>query len=668
MSKTIRKISWAVPGLAMVAVAAFLAIGLLATHGVQPVAAQDADCTVEIAADGTVSATAACSVQGDMATVEFEGADLATEDRTLSLLIADPDGAITAYPNGTIWVDANSQLEDGSNNAASAMKYRYQSITVPKAAPNPTTGTVEGQSVSITVKGDVHIWAGTTSVTSAIGSIPAGDAASGAREIAASASELEITFLGAPAIGVDGDDANSIVDDTLESTTIPPFTDTTESRSMLVAVTGATTTTVIDGSSADHVLSGADAAVTITATVQDAAGNLLEGVEVTFTATSDPAGVESSTRVVDTIVAAGTASRTISGLPTDSGYRVSVAVSAEGVNLGSIVIARSGDLATFSALICAADGNNTDADDGCGAASRPQSVFGDVNDDFRIVTTAQDALGSAAAGVSVDSDEDADGITVDAFDTTTGVADGNIVAADAEGGRYTITLTATQGSGTSEIELMTTVEVTISGPLATYEVTGPDNIESGTSQTFTVMALDSLGNPAQFATGQQVTVDVFVEGSAKNSVTVFGVPAGGLDLADDGEASFRIRAASDAVDGEITIVVSGVATIDEATKTVTIGTAPVPDFSAPSTVAVAVDNAGVPTVTWTAGDSAASQVVIVVNAADDTDYCLGVVAGDASSHTCTDALTSGASYVVLVIALDGQGGYMLGNVAAHTAS
>ena len=33
MSKTIRKIPWAVPGLAMVAVAAFLAIGLLATNG-----------------------------------------------------------------------------------------------------------------------------------------------------------------------------------------------------------------------------------------------------------------------------------------------------------------------------------------------------------------------------------------------------------------------------------------------------------------------------------------------------------------------------------------------------------------------------------------------------------------------------------------------------------
>ncbi len=553
--------------------------------------------------------------------------------------------------------------------------------------------------MSITVKGNVHIWAGIESVTAEIADITAGDAASGARQIAGSADELAITFLGAPAIGVDGDDANSIVDDEDESTTTPLFTDTNESRSMLQSFTGtvdtviasvlivddedeSTTTplftdtnesrsmlqsftgtvdtviaSVLDGGSADHVLTGTENAVTITATVQDADGNLLEDVEVTFMVTSDPAGVESSTRVEDS-AADGTASRTISGLPTDSGYRVTVAVSADGVNLGSIVIARSGDLATFSALICAADTDNTDADDGCGADSRPQSVFGDMDGGFRIVTTAQDALGSAAAGVSVDSDEDADGIGVSAF--AGGVATGDITAADAEGGRYTITLTATQGSGANEIELMTTVEVTISGPLATYEVTGSDHIDSGTSQTFTVMALDSLGNPAQFGTNQQMTVDVFVEGSAKNAVTVFGVPGGGLDLADDSEASFRIRAASDAMDGAITIVASGVATIDEATKTVTIGTAPVPVLGDASGLMAAPGTAaGTVELTWTPGPNATRHFVAGVKQSDlDAGTLVGnliwMAATNSDSHTVAD-LDSGEDYLFVVIAGDADG-------------
>ena len=58
---------------------------------------------------------------------------------------------------------------------------------------------------------------------------------------------------------------------------------------------------------------------------------------------------------------------------------------------------------------------------------------------------------------------------------------------------------------------------------------------------------------------------------------------------------------------------------------------------------------------------------IAVNADDTTDYCLSVpvLAGDASSYECTDR-TVGQSYVVLVIALDGQGGYMVGNVATQT--
>lgn len=76
---------------------------------------------------------------------------------------------------------------------------------------------------------------------------------------------------------------------------------------------------------------------------------------------------------------------------------------------------------------------------------------------------------------------------------------------------------------------------------------------------------------------------------------------------------------------------------------------------------------GAVTITWDAGTGASSHVVIAVNAADDTDFCMAVKASSDSEHTCP-GLNVGTSYVVLVIALDGAGGYTLGNVVTHTVN
>ena len=93
-------------------------------------------------------------------------------------------------------------------------------------------------------------------------------------------------------------------------------------------------------------------------------------------------------------------------------------------------------------------------------------------------------------------------------------------------------------------------------------------------------------------------------------------------------------------------------------------------FSVPTNV-VAASADGTITVTWTPGSGASSQVIVAVNVLDDTDYCLGFdPTGRASSHECP-GLTISATYVVLVIALDGAGGYRLGkdaqgNLVTHT--
>ena len=124
----------------------------------------------------------------------------------------------------------------------------------------------------------------------------------------------------------------------------------------------------------------------------------------------------------------------------------------------------------------------------------------------------------------------------------------------------------------------------------------------------------------------------------------------------------------------ITGVAAGAATItvtamdaagESATQTIAV-TVEAAEFTAPTSVA-ATSASGTITVNWMPGDLAASQVIIVVNATDDTDYCLHVdTSGTLAMHECP-RLTAGQTYVVLVIALDAQGNYMLGNVETHVA-
>ena len=81
-------------------------------------------------------------------------------------------------------------------------------------------------------------------------------------------------------------------------------------------------------------------------------------------------------------------------------------------------------------------------------------------------------------------------------------------------------------------------------------------------------------------------------------------------------------------------------------------------FSGPTSVSASAAD-GTITVTWTPGNAAASQVIVVVNVVDDTDYCLEVdFTGTANSYQCAER-TEGETYVALVIALDGEGGYAL---------
>ena len=74
------------------------------------------------------------------------------------------------------------------------------------------------------------------------------------------------------------------------------------------------------------------------------------------------------------------------------------------------------------------------------------------------------------------------------------------------------------------------------------------------------------------------------------------------------------------------------------------------------------DAPGTIELTWTPPAAGTSQVAVVVNAADDTDYCLETLAGlGASRYACADR-TAGQTYVALLIVLLPDGGYTLANI------
>ena len=113
---------WPVPAtLAVMALAALLAFGLLATTGAQPAEAQDdADCEVTVAAtaDGTPTVVdqtdtdtdTDCTATGDSATIKFTGPPTTrqtgeTESLKVLLLFRDANGSVAAYENGYVVYD-----------------------------------------------------------------------------------------------------------------------------------------------------------------------------------------------------------------------------------------------------------------------------------------------------------------------------------------------------------------------------------------------------------------------------------------------------------------------------------------------------------------------------------------------------------------------------------
>ena len=530
------------------ALAAFLAFGLIAGNGVPTAQAQDPDCKVD-----SPLADRSCTVSGDTAVVEFSGNETRGEDGAATYLVYAKDGNIDG---GT---DVALRLP-GTDAAASSTPLSFKSLEI-AGGTLEADGSITKSTGSITVEnlkgtdvddGRVTLYAYVDDGMEA--------PAVGADEILKTpAAEVTIVFLGVPVLYQD------------------PEADPPVERSKVQAFPTGRRGSIDPNDASTVVLTDDDASADVEATVQDMNGRALSG-EITFAAESDPPEVFSRV-ITKELDSNGMEVFTVSQLPTDSAFRITVTVtyddgSDDGFAVGTATILRSGNLHSLTAAVCVTDMDNDADEAGCPKGEKPQSVFTRDADDFKVRGTALDNLDSPADvefSVTVP-DEAKDFISSTVDDTTdTGmlIATIDIDEDDAVSGRYILTVAAEQAQGSDEdpITMEAEVEITISGDLAKYTLDGPDTIALGDIATYTVSALDDNGAPATIDDDNN-TVTVLSE---SDSVRLFDLTDDTLELGTNGKATFRVRANRGAAPSVVTIDVYGIEGIASVSKDITIG-------------------------------------------------------------------------------------------------
>ena len=300
------------------------------------------------------------------------------------------------------------------------------------------------------------------------------------------------------------------------------------------------------------------------------------------------------------------------------------------LNLGDITIGRPGPLDSVAAAACMMDAKNTDKEDGCGAGSKPMSLF-NPDDSFDVMAKAMDAIGTELTPTTFEvSVADADKANFDQLASTgkTTISSGKAsikIADDAKGGDYTLTVTAKTGTGASEITKTADVMVTIAGPAAMLsfpEGKQANPIPADGVGRFTVKVTDANGN-LPHNVGKAADDFQAVITLRPTKATVVGNPTQTLQFdAKTGEASFFVQVADEAVQGDtvtITVSASDDSTIDSVTLTVTYGEAqePQPDvLTAPTNIRVNPVGSGLVNVGWDPVPGAAGYTIVAVMKSD----------------------------------------------------
>ena len=784
---------WPVPlTLGVMALAALLAFGLMATNGAQPAAAQDKpDCTVPV--DGANNALmvtetggviAGCSTTSASATVAVPG--------ELGTATADATSAFVYAQGGTI--AGGTTLRDVWDHdaavGAKATTFSAIKVDIPAATVSLGSGTPIRAMPTITVTPS----SGKSKVTLYVyyeAAVPVEDnldhdgegATEDVKQIdnpaeGTDSGELTITFLGSPALGKDlATDFNNDLDEDImdqcivnddnaannadarlvgeapEGTCpavgtaqnpsavweVAPIDDQTESRSKLVVRTIEDDDTLgeakalIDGAMMTHKLMDDEDTFVIYALLEDAAGETLEDTEVTFTATTMPAGivapkdlsddpdtmevvsitggdladdqirvtgldpaVDGATPPTGAIIEAGdaVAAFSLDSLP-DGGndsYRIEVEVMAGSLNLGTVVIARTGTPTKVVAGVfnsaCFTPGGEADDDyelatfdaepemdcDASGMARRfgaGEMIFVKAHheDALDLVVGEDGALNSKLANEDDNLLGDADIVTIeDPVDRANGdpaTAWIYMVDEDADLGDHMITVSTSELDKDDEPIADATVTITVAGTPESLSVSadsGTNYIALNSSADFTVSAADMLGGIPYFDRDSDDRNDkVTVSVQPVDALVVGTDNAGQVELDAYGEATFTVFSSLDASQGDAgrIIVRSGdlqyILPINFGEE---VPPAP-PELGDAMNAMATVNDDGSVSLSWTAGANATRHWVAGARQNDDGTFDTSVTVwsmadSDSSHMVAAEDLASG-NWAFTVIAGDADG-------------
>ena len=629
MSKTIRKIPWAVPGLATLAIVGVLiAFGVMGTNTAHALGADECGFTTDGTDISKAPAATDCLVITDSVEIMVENTSNAEQD---VVVLASGGSAFpkVVVADGKTGVDQHSFELD-----ALAVKF---GTTTPGLGSFMVTREMAQGGVVVLTAYDTFTGFPLDADSAAL---PAGADTNGT---------LNVVFLGAPALkDADGADLSTLT-----------------------------------GSLTDGVIPSTAGVATTTATIKDGNGQLLvDGVDdvdsyVTFTVTyAAGSDLKPRSQLVSSadvnVNASGVALLEIGDWNTGADpVKVTVSAIYTGptgtLDLGEVVYQRADatptalEAGTFS---CIADAGNDEADDGCADDLEPvaDTVFG-REDVFVIVGEFTDALGSTVAISSptiVASDTVALRVSATAADSGMATV---TVAAEAEYGEYTISVST--GTGDDLVEQVLTV--TIGGPPVGYSFVEPVaniSLGAGSSAEFTISAVDVNGNVPDF--GDDNMVEVIVRGAGPNDV--FGLENNLLELdVDTGEGTFEIFTPINAVDGQMAQIIVRTTDGVQATHAITFGeaVAPMPMLTAPTGV-TAMAEAGTVTVTWTDGADALGHLVLLFNAADFSSApMVNAVPTGSSSAQFTDVAAGNYIAVVVSYRSASETAYAVGTVTVN---
>ena len=455
-TKNIKRL-WPVPmTLTVVALAAFLAFGLLTTSGLQPVAAVDAD-----DCDGIASANAAaveCDSMGDSVDVTFNGPTT-----------GDAIGRWVYVTGG----DDHENVKVGEDGDGDDINRDLDEHALILASGEDALGNTDSETIAVNRSqadsdGVVHLY------------VYAGDASDQGfttedkvelSAVVSANSEyiVTVTFFGAPA---DYDE------------------DSTNGSQLTIATASPTGTS------------------TVTISVEDANGNGLDGYAL-LTLVSDDADVkftasglkQQSFQVADGV---GATAR-VEGLPEEGALNLEVTAAITAVT-GSLTITgdliRVGDPASIMVAAYACEAVLADDDlDTAGVNESTTACWNshadaDNGDEvgplgplgtFFISGTAADAVGNSISPPTFTVEEVVPEGAVAILGATPAVDSILTVDADAAVGGYDITVT----SG----DVVATISIVVTGPAAEYSVDGPDWIALDGFAEYTLSMTDDNGNP-----------------------------------------------------------------------------------------------------------------------------------------------------------------------------